>query len=63
MLSGRLCFWYGGRSFCKRVEAHDRWCEVEDAVTSLRLFDSFSLPTLTHGLCFDCYERAAALLD
>ena len=50
-------------SFCKRVEAHDRWCEVEDAVTSLRLFDSFSLPTLTHGLCYACYERATALLD
>lgn len=50
-------------SFCKRVEAHERWGEVEDAVTSLRLFDSFSLPTLTHGVCHDCYARAAAQLD
>jgi hypothetical protein len=50
-------------SFCKRVEAHERWCEVEDAVTALRLFDCDSLPTLSHVTCPDCYRRAAALSD
>ena len=50
-------------SFCKRVEAHERWCEVEEAVEILRLFDSYSLPALTHGVCPDCYRRVAALID
>jgi hypothetical protein len=41
-------------SWCKRVRVGQGWLEVEDAVTSLRLFDEPRLPRLTHGICPDC---------
>ena len=45
-------------SWCKRVDlGGDRWVEVEDAVRELDLMDDPPLPTLTHGICFDCMER------
>ena len=50
-------------SFCKRVDVRQHWCEVEDAVGELRLFDSESMPTLSHGVCPGCYRRAAAEID
>lgn len=47
----RACSW------CNRVEVGGRWVEVEDAVQELDLFERAQLPTLTHGICQDCYER------
>ncbi len=45
-------------SWCKRVDlGGDDWVEVEDAVRKLDLLSDTSMPTLTHGICFDCMER------
>lgn len=45
-------------SWCKRVDlGGDNWVEVEDAVRELDLLGDPTLPTLTHGICFDCMER------
>ena len=45
-------------SWCKRVVlGGDNWVEVEDAVRELGLMSDTSMPTLTHGICFDCMER------
>lgn len=47
----RVCGW------CKSVDVEGRWCEVEDAVRVLRLFDQDLLPPVTHGMCPSCHER------
>jgi hypothetical protein len=52
----RMCSW------CKAVEARDQWCEVEQAVVALRLFERELLPMVTHGICPPCYLRVVALL-
>ncbi len=45
-------------SWCKRVDlGGDRWVEVEDAVRELDLLSETAMPTLAHGICFDCMER------
>ncbi len=45
-------------SWCKRVDlGGDNWVEVEDAVRELNLLKDTSMPTLTHGICFDCMDR------
>ncbi len=45
-------------SWCKRVDrGGDRWVEVEDAIRELNLMVDSTMPTLTHGICFDCMER------
>lgn len=41
-------------SWCKRIEADGTWLEVEEAVRGMRLFDSSSLPQISHGICGDC---------
>ena len=43
-----MCAW------CKRVRIGTEWFEVEAAVETLRLFDTPSLPKLTHGICDTC---------
>lgn len=53
----RMCGW------CKSVDIGDRWCEVEEAVAELRLFECESLPPTTHGMCPDCYERVSQEFD
>jgi hypothetical protein len=53
----RMCSW------CKMVEIPNRWCEVEEAVVVLRLFEHQLLPAITHGICPPCYRRAEALLE
>lgn len=47
----RACSW------CNRLDAGGRWLEVEDAVRELGYFTQPRLPTLTHGICPDCYAR------
>jgi hypothetical protein len=53
----RMCSW------CKGVETPNQWCEVEEAIVALRLFERELLPTLTHGICPPCYVRVVALLE
>ncbi|MDQ2669268.1 MAG: hypothetical protein M3Y31_01410 [Gemmatimonadota bacterium] len=53
----RMCSW------CKAVDADGRWCEVEEAVAHLRLFERERLPDITHGICPPCEARIEALLD
>ncbi|MDX1656747.1 MAG: hypothetical protein R3310_16175 [Candidatus Competibacteraceae bacterium] len=48
----RICSW------CKKVQVEGRgWMEVERAVAALKLFDSATLPQLTHGMCPLCYRH------
>jgi hypothetical protein len=53
----RMCGW------CKSVDVAGRWCEVEDAVAEMRLFERDRLPRVTHGMCPRCYERVRHELD
>lgn len=53
----RMCGW------CKAVAVGDRWCEVEEAVAALRLFERESLPAVTHGICPSCRGRMEGLLE
>jgi hypothetical protein len=50
-------------SFCKSVEFDGRWCQVEEVVVALRLFERDVQPSITHGLCPPCYRRALAFLE
>ncbi len=50
-------------SFCKRVDVHGVWMEVEDAILRLRLFDRAPLPATRHGVCPDCAHRVARVAD
>lgn len=53
-----ICAW------CKRVELPSgRWCEVEEAVATLELFQRETLPQLTHGACSDCADAIMELID
>ncbi len=50
----RICSW------CKRVDVHGRWAEVEDAVRELGLLEAAQPPGITHGICEDCYRQIEA---
>lgn len=52
----RVCGW------CKKVDTGGCWVEVEEAVSSLRLFERPRLPGVTHGICEDCYSRMGAAM-
>lgn len=45
----RVCGW------CKRVDVAGGWLEMEEAIIRLRLFDRPLLPSLTHGMCDECF--------
>ena len=54
-----ICGW------CKRVctgPDEGDWCEVEEAVTRMRLFDRTLLPQLSHVTCPACASRAREAL-
>ncbi len=53
----RMCSW------CKAVDVRGRWCEVEEAVVALGLFERELLPAITHGICPTCQQRVEALLE
>jgi hypothetical protein len=53
----RMCGW------CKRVAVGVGWVDVEEAVLQMRLFESASLPMLTHGICEECEEKMNSFLD
>lgn len=43
-------------SWCKRINLSNNWCEVEEAIVRLELFEHNSLPQISHGVCEDCFE-------
>ncbi len=43
-------------SVCKDVHIEGGWVSIEDAITSLGLFDKPTLPRLSHGLCSPCFD-------
>jgi hypothetical protein len=47
-------------SFCKKVNIDDKWILTELAVKALKLFEKEKLPSLTHGICPQCYDNAMA---
>ena len=50
-------------SWCKRIETtRGRWLEVEDALGPLGLFESDLLPSISHGMCGECYDQVVAAL-
>jgi hypothetical protein len=51
-----VCGW------CKRVDIGARWCEVEEALTELRVFEHDPLPILSHGICPACDDAVNAQL-
>lgn len=53
-----MCGW------CNRIEvAQGVWSEVEDAVSTLGLFDGAPLPGLTHGICGDCHAAVMGVVE
>jgi hypothetical protein len=51
-------------SMCKKIKISiDYWLEVEAAITVLRLFEEEILPSITHGICPDCFKIAMAEID
>lgn len=46
----KMCAW------CKRVLVSGRWLEVEEGTAKLNLFDSPTLPPLSHGICPPCMK-------
>ena len=54
----RLCSW------CKRVQLVDRtWVEVEQAIQDLELFQSTTMPAITHGMCGDCATEIQSQIE
>lgn len=51
----RACGW------CKKIQVSSEWMEVEEAIHRLRLFHRRWLPSITHGICNECYARMMAV--
>lgn len=47
----RMCGW------CKRVEVSPSWDDLEIAVERLGLLTLADPPSISHGMCPDCYDR------
>lgn len=45
-----LCSW------CRKVKVAAQWVEVEEALRLLKLFESETLPRISHGVCPACTE-------
>jgi len=51
-------------SWCARIpDGTGRWLEVEDAIEALRLFETHTVPQLTHGICPSCAASMEAVID
>lgn len=48
-------------SWCRRILVGEQWEEVEEAISDLGLFAGDALPTISHGVCPDCYDGVMAL--
>lgn len=53
----RMCSW------CKRVKVGVEWMEVEEAVVVLGLMTAPAVPSITHGICEDCYNRMMGVVS
>lgn len=54
----RLCAW------CKRLPGADgRWMEVEEGLSTLGVFESHPMPTISHGICEECQSALLRSLD
>ncbi|CAG1066523.1 hypothetical protein BAC1_02141 [uncultured bacterium] len=47
-------------SWCRRARVASVWVELDEAVKTLDLFSSVSMPQLTHGICQDCARLVAS---
>ncbi len=48
-------------AWCARVRCHDdEWCDLEEGVQRLNLFDRDALPRLSHGMCPSCLTAMEA---
>jgi hypothetical protein len=52
-----ICGW------CMRVPVEGEWLEIEDAISVLQLFDTATLPRLSHGMCPTCVAAMEATID
>lgn len=52
-----MCGW------CQRVHLDERWVELEEAVTALRLFERARLPRVSHGICESCQRAMEELAE
>ena len=50
-------------SWCKRLEAQERWVEVHEAACEFGLFERDEVPDITHGLCPECERKILAELE
>ena len=54
----RMCAW------CKRLPGFDgRWLEVEEGLSTLGVFSSGPMPTISHGICPECSTALTRSLD
>ena len=45
-------------SWCKRVDTGaGQWCEIEEAVKALNLFDREKMPLIRHRMCGTCLKK------
>ncbi|MEW6321881.1 MAG: hypothetical protein AB1635_12455 [Acidobacteriota bacterium] len=49
-------------SWCNRLRVDAGWCEVDEAVAALGLFEQTRLPQLTHGICEPCRQQIEAAM-
>lgn len=51
-------------SWCRRIRVGTKtWCDVEEAVPRLHLFELDELPAMSHGMCGNCFTEAVAKLQ
>lgn len=53
----RMCGW------CKKIDMGNQWVEVEVAMEQLRLFEEEKVPSITHGICGECYGKMKLLIE
>ena len=49
--------------WCQRVHLDEQWVELEEAASSLRLFERAGLPQVSHGICESCQQAMERLLE
>jgi hypothetical protein len=51
-------------SWCSRFRlVGDHWVEAETAVDALGIFQTSTVPDVTHGMCPDCYATITRALE
>ncbi|MGE5814369.1 MAG: hypothetical protein ACM36C_07775 [Acidobacteriota bacterium] len=50
-------------SWCKRLQAQDRWINVDEAAREFGLLEGNDVPEITHGLCPTCEREIVAELE